>query len=72
LGAGAEKLEALDPLLLEHFRGNVIRKVCCGEAHSVAITEMGDLFVWGRGREVCGFPACAFFLVFIFLFFVKI
>ncbi len=28
------------------------RSVCCGEQHSLAVAEMGDVFVWGRGREV--------------------
>jgi alpha-tubulin suppressor-like RCC1 family protein len=33
--------------LVEHF----ITKVACGGDHTLAITDIGVCFAWGRGRE---------------------
>eukprot|EP01114_Cavostelium_apophysatum_P015328 TRINITY_DN4148_c0_g2_i2.p1 TRINITY_DN4148_c0_g2~~TRINITY_DN4148_c0_g2_i2.p1 ORF type:complete len:779 (+),score=239.68 TRINITY_DN4148_c0_g2_i2:397-2733(+) len=39
------------PSVLEGLKGKRIVSVSCGEQHSMAIDEFGDLYVWGRGRE---------------------
>lgn len=51
LGAGRDNKEALEPILLERFRGKRIRSVACGEQHSMAVGETGDVYVWGRAKE---------------------
>eukprot|EP01117_Protostelium_nocturnum_P010523 TRINITY_DN378_c0_g1_i1.p1 TRINITY_DN378_c0_g1~~TRINITY_DN378_c0_g1_i1.p1 ORF type:complete len:790 (-),score=282.46 TRINITY_DN378_c0_g1_i1:27-2396(-) len=50
LGLGNNE-DSLEPNIIEGLKGKKIEKVFCGEQHSVAITEHGDLYVWGRGRE---------------------
>src|SRR5690606_25683349 len=32
-------------------RGKRIRSVACGEQHSMAVGETGDVYVWGRAKE---------------------
>lgn len=32
-------------------RGKRIRSVACGEHHSMAVGETGDVYVWGRAKE---------------------
>ncbi|PRP80534.1 hypothetical protein PROFUN_11847 [Planoprotostelium fungivorum] len=50
LGLGNNE-DSLEPSIIEGLKGKNIIKVRCGEQHSLAITEHGDLYAWGRGRE---------------------
>jgi len=50
LGLGNNE-DSLEPSIIEGLKGKNIIKVNCGEQHSLAITEHGDLYAWGRGRE---------------------
>lgn len=38
------------PKLIETFRGKVISDIATGGSHSAAISEIGELFTWGKGR----------------------
>eukprot|EP01118_Nematostelium_gracile_P013110 TRINITY_DN4908_c0_g1_i1.p1 TRINITY_DN4908_c0_g1~~TRINITY_DN4908_c0_g1_i1.p1 ORF type:complete len:793 (-),score=171.07 TRINITY_DN4908_c0_g1_i1:23-2269(-) len=52
LGLGVPNTKkALEPTLIESLKGKKIMSVVCGEQHSMAIAELGDVYVWGRGRE---------------------
>ena len=37
------------PTLIKNLESFQIKKVVCGEAHSIALTENGKVFVWGLG-----------------------
>jgi alpha-tubulin suppressor-like RCC1 family protein len=50
LGTGILETQ-LDPVVLEGLKGKNIIQVSCGDYHSMALSEQGDLYVWGRGRE---------------------
>jgi alpha-tubulin suppressor-like RCC1 family protein len=43
--------ERLDPVMLETIKGKTVVELKACEANAVAITDTGDLFVWGRNRE---------------------
>jgi regulator of chromosome condensation len=43
--------EALDPSVVTGLKGKRIARVRCGEQTSMAISELGDVWMWGRGRE---------------------
>jgi alpha-tubulin suppressor-like RCC1 family protein len=38
------------PRVIEALRGKDIVDISCGGAHSAAITSMGELYTWGKGR----------------------
>jgi len=38
------------PKLIDTFRGKAIRQVSAGGSHSAAISDIGELFTWGKGR----------------------
>ena len=40
-----------EPRLLTQLTGKTIAQVVCGQSHSMALSEHGDVFVWGRGFE---------------------
>lgn len=35
------------PMLIEGLAGLKVKKIACGSWHSVAITQDGDMYVWG-------------------------
>eukprot|EP01133_Synstelium_polycarpum_P013067 gene13067-15368_t len=43
--------DQLDPAIVQMLKGKRIKQVACGEAHSLAVTEFGDVYSWGRGKE---------------------
>jgi len=43
--------EALNPTLIESFRGVSFVNASCGEYHSLAVSDKGDVYFWGRTRE---------------------
>eukprot|EP01125_Pyxidicula_operculata_P008154 TRINITY_DN275_c0_g1_i10.p1 TRINITY_DN275_c0_g1~~TRINITY_DN275_c0_g1_i10.p1 ORF type:complete len:731 (+),score=199.22 TRINITY_DN275_c0_g1_i10:36-2228(+) len=49
LGVGDVK-DRLDPTTVEGFRGNIV-DIASGEEHTLAINELGALYVWGRVRD---------------------
>eukprot|EP01113_Clastostelium_recurvatum_P015278 TRINITY_DN1847_c0_g1_i2.p1 TRINITY_DN1847_c0_g1~~TRINITY_DN1847_c0_g1_i2.p1 ORF type:complete len:799 (-),score=177.11 TRINITY_DN1847_c0_g1_i2:50-2446(-) len=51
LGQCTTNADQLDPAVVSALKGKRITKVSCGESHSLAITEWGDVYSWGRGRE---------------------
>ena len=50
LGTGTFE-EKLDPVMLETIKGKTVVELKACESNAVAITDTGDLFVWGRNRE---------------------
>ena len=50
LGNGTGK-GSPSPSIITMFRTNPVSHVCCGAHHSVAVTELGQVFTWGRGTE---------------------
>jgi len=52
LGVGDE-IDRHQPTLIKYFKDNNIRikKIACGRAHSMAISETNQLFAWGLGRD---------------------
>ncbi|EGG21173.1 regulator of chromosome condensation domain-containing protein [Cavenderia fasciculata] len=50
LGHALEK-DHLDPSVIQNLSGMRIVMSACGEAHSLAVTEFGDVYSFGRGRE---------------------
>lgn len=50
LGFGSNK-ESLNPSLVESFRGVTFVNASCGEFHSLAVSDKGDVYFWGRTRE---------------------
>jgi len=51
LGQVTESSDHTDPVIVSALKGKRVVSVSCGESHSLAITEYGDLYSWGRGRE---------------------
>ena len=49
LGDGTT-INARDLVLVQGLEGVVVVDIACGGWHSVAITEEGDVYVWGRGE----------------------
>ena len=43
--------DSLQPSVIEGLKGKRIVSVSCGEHHSLAISELGNLYCWGRGKE---------------------
>eukprot|EP00762_Andalucia_godoyi_P006478 ANDGO_02934.mRNA.1 Ultraviolet-B receptor UVR8 len=41
----------LTPRWIEYLQGKNVRAVACGEAHTMALTESGELFSWGNGED---------------------
>ena len=39
------------PTLIKTISDKVIKDIACGEAHSLALTQMGEVYAWGRGYE---------------------
>lgn len=39
------------PQLVKTLSDKIIIDIACGEAHTLALTETGDLYAWGRGFE---------------------
>ncbi|EFA83284.1 regulator of chromosome condensation domain-containing protein [Heterostelium album PN500] len=50
LGLDVNK-DQLDPAVIQLLKGKRIKQIACGEAHSLAVTEFGDVYSWGRGKE---------------------
>lgn len=50
LGTGSYE-EKLDPVMLETIKGKTVVELKACESNAVAITDTGDMFVWGRNRE---------------------
>ena len=42
---------SLEPISLEAFRGTSIKQISAGAHHSMAVTELGDVYIWGRATE---------------------
>ena len=40
-----------EPKLLAQLSSKVVAQVVCGQSHSLALTEFGDVYSWGRGFE---------------------
>lgn len=38
------------PRLIETLQGKGVVEIACGGAHSAAITALGELYTWGKGR----------------------
>ena len=38
------------PRLIETLQGKGVVEIACGGAHSAAITSLGELYTWGKGR----------------------
>eukprot|EP00008_Paramoeba_atlantica_P006630 CAMPEP_0201478480 /NCGR_PEP_ID=MMETSP0151_2-20130828/3301_1 /ASSEMBLY_ACC=CAM_ASM_000257 /TAXON_ID=200890 /ORGANISM="Paramoeba atlantica, Strain 621/1 / CCAP 1560/9" /LENGTH=911 /DNA_ID=CAMNT_0047859563 /DNA_START=152 /DNA_END=2887 /DNA_ORIENTATION=- len=51
LGDGEERKPQPTPQLLTCFLGTTIRQISCGDQHNLAVGELGEVYVWGRGRE---------------------
>ncbi|CAK4080980.1 unnamed protein product [Aphanomyces euteiches] len=39
------------PTFVEHFGSEVIMDFAAGENHALAVTEFGDVYSWGRGKD---------------------
>jgi len=50
LGLGHNQ-DSLEPSIIESLKGKKIKKIVCGEQFSLSLSELGDLFTWGRGKE---------------------
>ncbi len=50
LGLGASRGSAAQPARV-HLQGLAVRAVACGEAHTVALVEGGQLYSWGSARR---------------------
>ena len=50
LGHGAA-VSCAEPRLLSQLASKVVAQVVCGQSHSMALTDYGDVFSWGRGFE---------------------
>jgi alpha-tubulin suppressor-like RCC1 family protein len=50
LGPNADDA-ALEPSVVEALRGKTVVDVQAGEQFSMALTDLGDVFTWGRGKE---------------------
>ncbi len=50
LGHGAAA-SCAEPKLLAQLSSKVVAQVVCGQSHSLALTEFGDVYSWGRGFE---------------------
>ena len=50
LGHGAA-ISCAEPRLLSQLASKVVAQVVCGQGHSMALTDYGDVFSWGRGFE---------------------
>ena len=42
--------EVCSPTLLEFFTPRLVDHVSCGDAHVVALTQMGEVYSWGCGE----------------------
>eukprot|EP00618_Florenciella_parvula_P012719 CAMPEP_0119481230 /NCGR_PEP_ID=MMETSP1344-20130328/9668_1 /TAXON_ID=236787 /ORGANISM="Florenciella parvula, Strain CCMP2471" /LENGTH=841 /DNA_ID=CAMNT_0007515599 /DNA_START=58 /DNA_END=2580 /DNA_ORIENTATION=- len=51
LGLGAKVLETKEYLPLASLRDKKVKQIACGETHSAAVTETGDVFTWGCGFQ---------------------
>jgi alpha-tubulin suppressor-like RCC1 family protein len=52
LGLGPDADDAaLEPSVVEALRGKTVVDVQAGEQFSMALTDLGDVFTWGRGKE---------------------
>lgn len=43
--------DAVEPTVVEQLKGKSIVDVQCGEEFSIALSDMGDVYTWGRGKE---------------------
>ncbi|OMJ84574.1 hypothetical protein SteCoe_14244 [Stentor coeruleus] len=50
LGHGGA-LSTDSPQLIKTISDKVIKEIACGEAHSLALTQHGEVYAWGRGYE---------------------
>jgi alpha-tubulin suppressor-like RCC1 family protein len=50
LGHGGA-LSASSATLIKAISDKVIKEIACGEAHSLALTQQGEVYAWGRGYE---------------------
>ena len=50
LGHGGA-LSCDSPQLIKAISDKVIKEIACGEAHSLALTQHGEVYAWGRGYE---------------------
>lgn len=50
LGHGGA-LSTETPTLIKALSDKVIKDIACGEAHSLALTQQGEVYAWGRGYE---------------------
>ncbi|ETV99248.1 hypothetical protein, variant 1 [Aphanomyces invadans] len=39
------------PTLMEHFGSEVVTDYAAGDNHALAVTEFGDVYSWGRGKD---------------------
>jgi len=37
--------------LIPSLASRIVTQVTCGEYHSLALTNLGDVYAWGRGFE---------------------
>jgi hypothetical protein len=51
MGDGLKTLANQTPVLVQALAGHKIRSVACGGGHTAALTEAGELYMWGRGRD---------------------
>ena len=47
LGHGAP-VESFGPMQVKAFEGNVVTQVSCGTTTTIAVTEKGEVFLWGQ------------------------
>jgi len=50
LGHGGRKT-ATEVTLVSSLVGRVVVQVCCASSHTLALTQLGDVYAWGRGFE---------------------
>ena len=49
-GHGGSK-DTITPRILKPLRDKRVIQIACGEYHSLILTDMGDVYAWGRGFE---------------------
>lgn len=48
---GKESRHVTKPVQVRSLSGCKVRDVACGQYHMAVITETGDVFTWGYGKE---------------------
>ncbi|ETV79080.1 hypothetical protein, variant [Aphanomyces astaci] len=51
LAATEREKTVVYPTLMEHFGSDVVTDYAAGDNHALAVTEFGDVYSWGRGKD---------------------